>query len=192
MPLRLTASYDRVFAAAVLAVIAVFSLVVLPSFAASSNREIDTLFQELKEAGSEFEARQTENLIWQHWFAAAPDEETASLVDRAMERRRSYDFAGAKELLDKAVARAPDYSEVWNQRAFVLFLQGKLDRSLEDIDRALELEPRHFGALAGKARILMRQGRVQLGQKALRQAVEIYPFLRERSLLLPEPKGIDL
>lgn len=186
-----TRRFLSVFRAIVASLLAV--ILVLPMASASEgSAEKDALFQELKEAKTEFEAREAENLIWQHWFSSAPDAETASLVDRAMERRRSYDFAGAKELLDEAVARAPDYSEVWNQRAFVLFLQGRLDRSLEDIDRVLELEPRHFGALAGKARILMRQGRVQLGQKALRQAVEIYPFLRERSLLLPAPKGIDL
>lgn len=154
--------------------------------------EREALFNALESASSEHEARQIEDQIWRHWMAAAPDAETGRLLRDAMNRRESYDLEGARLILNDAIERAPDYSEVWNQRAFVLYLQGKLDRSLEDIDRTLELEPRHFGALAGKARILMEQGRALLGQKALRQAIEIHPFLRERSLLLPEPKGIDL
>lgn len=157
-----------------------------------SAAEREALFDTLKTARSEHEAQQIEDQIWRHWMAAAPDAETGRLLRDAMNRRESYDLEGARLILNDAIERSPDYSEVWNQRAFVLYLQGKLDRSLEDIDRTLELEPSHFGALAGKARILMEQGRVQLGQKALRQAIEIHPFLRERNLLLPELKGIDL
>lgn len=158
----------------------------------AGDAEREALFDALESAPSEHEARQIEDQIWRYWIAAAPDAETGRLLRDAMNRRESYDLEGARLLLNDAIERAPDYSEVWNQRAFVLYLQGSLDRSLEDIDRTLELEPRHFGALAGKARILTEQGRVQLAQKALRQAIEIHPFLRERNLLLPEPKGIDL
>ena len=55
------------------------------------------------------------------------------MLDAAMERRSQYDFAGAIEHLDKLVAHAPDYAEGWNQRATILFLQEKYDRSLEDV-----------------------------------------------------------
>ena len=51
----------------------------------------------------------------------------------------------------------------------------------------LALEPKHFGALAGKARILMRQGRVSLGQKALREAIDIHPWIAERTMLIEVP-----
>ena len=51
-------------------------------------------------------------------------------------------------------------------------------------------EPQHFAALAGQATILMRQGRMELGQKALRRAVEIHPWLKERSMLIPLPGEI--
>jgi tetratricopeptide (TPR) repeat protein len=82
------------------------------------------------------------------------------------------------------VKQAPDYAQGWNQRAFILFLQEKYDQSLSDIEKALELEPRHFGAMAGQARILMRQCRFVTGQKTLKQAVKIHPFLRERSMIV--------
>lgn len=124
--------------------------------------------------------------VWQFWMRQAPDEASAELMTKAMERRRGYDFAGAIENLDRLVAQAPDWSEAWNQRATVLFMQENYDHSLDDVERVLELEPMHFGALAGKAVILMRQGRIELGQKALREAVAINPWLKERQMLLPE------
>lgn len=151
----------------------------------------DALFEALKSAKTEAEARLVEDRIWWFWLGEAPDTETRHLVDEAMRKRDGYDFEGARLLLNDAIERAPDYAEVWNQRAFILFLQDKLDEALEDADRALELEPRHFGALSGKAHILMRQGRIELGQQALRQAIEIYPFIKERHMLI-EPKGKEL
>jgi len=150
----------------------------------------DDLFNALRLSNSETDARLLENEIWQYWLRG-PNETATKLVARAMERRRWHDYAGALEFLDKAVAAAPNWSEAWNQRAFIHFLRESYDKSLEDLDKALELEPRHFGALAGKARILMRQGRMSLGQDALRQAVKIHPFLRERSMLIEVP-GQDL
>ncbi len=170
-----------------------FAFLALLSSAGTSlaSEEKDALFAALKSAKTEQEARLVEDQIWWFWLGEAPDTETRHLVDEAMRKRDSYDFEGARLLLNDAVKRAPDYAEVWNQRAFILFLQDKLDEALEDADRALELEPRHFGALSGKAHILMRQGRIALGQKALRQAIEIYPFIKERHMLI-EPKGEDL
>ena len=169
---------------------AVFALLLSAGVSLASD-EKDALFDALKSAKTEAEARLIEDSIWWYWLGEAPDTETRHLVDEAMRKRDGYDFEGARLLLNDAIERAPDYAEVWNQRAFVLFLQGKLDEALEDADRALELEPRHFGALSGKAHILMQQGRMDLGQKALRQAIEIYPFIKERNMLI-EPKGEEL
>ena len=51
--------------------------------------------------------------------------------------------------------------------------------------------------MAGRALILMRQGRHPLAQKQLREAVAIDPFLKERGLIAGEPEppvkpGVDL
>lgn len=154
---------------------------------AEAAAERDWLFEALRTAPAEGIGRAIEDQIWRFWMRQAPDQVSAELMNRAMERRRAYDFAGAMEVLDALVEHAPGWSEAWNQRATVLFLQEKYDRSLEDVEKVLALEPKHFGALAGKAVILMRQGRMQLGQKALREALAIHPWLKERSMLLPVP-----
>ena len=158
------------------------------AFAASAEEaRIETrrqlLFERLRNATTEQEGRLAEDAIWRLWMAAAP----SRAVDQAMDARESYDFDRALAILDGVVSQAPDYAEGWNQRAFIRFLKDDLDGSLADIDRTLELEPKHFAALAGKAMVLMRQGRMELGQAALRRAVEIHPWLKERSMLIPAP-----
>lgn len=143
------------------------------------------LFAALKAATSEAEGRAAEAAIWRFWMRAAPDSTTRRLVDDAMSRRGDYDFAGAREHLDEAIARSPTYAEAFNQRGFIRFLQEDFDGALEDVDRAIALEPGHFGAMAGRAHILMRQGRFRLAQAQLREAVAIHPFLKERAMLVP-------
>lgn len=165
-----------------------FLLLAAPSLAADNQ---EALFRALKNAPDEAEARIVENEIWKSWLDDAPTEAIRSKLDTAMRRRGQQDFQGAEVLLDEIIEAAPDYAEGWNQRAFVQFLQGDYEASLEDIGRALELEPRHFGALSGKAMILMTLGRVRLGQSALREAVEIHPYLKERSMLI-DTQELDL
>ncbi len=159
------------------------------SFATTPNKtlfiknELNRLFARLAKATDEKQGRAIENKIWQNWMSQ-PSGEVQNLIADAMKARRWYDFAKAKTLLDKAIKLAPDYAEGYNQRAFILFLQEKFDQSLSDVEKALELEPRHFGALAGQAQILMRQGRFATGQKILKRAVKIHPFLKERSMII--------
>ncbi|MEX0406263.1 tetratricopeptide repeat protein [Aquibium sp. LZ166] len=149
--------------------------------------ERERLFEELLNAPTETAARTAEDAIWRMWMAQGPTAQVRRDVAEAMRARESYDFDQALRILDGVVAAAPDYAEGWNQRAFVHFLKENLDDALSDIDRALELEPKHFAALAGKALVLMRQGRMELSQQALREAIAIDPWLRERHMLIPMP-----
>ncbi|MEO3389156.1 hypothetical protein [Mesorhizobium sp. CAU 1741] len=148
------------------------------------------LFQRLGSAASQDEGRRAEDDIWRMWMALAPTPAVEEAVAEAMRKRERYDWDGALAILDVVVRDAPAYAEGWNQRAFVRFLKQDFDGSLEDIERALALEPLHFAALAGKAMILMRQGRMEIGQASLRRAVEIHPWLKERSMLIPQPGEI--
>lgn len=149
--------------------------------------ERDWLFNALRTAPTQTTGDAIADQIWRYWMRQAPDKISSELMNQAMDRRRQYDFAGAMEYLDGLVERSPNWAEAWNQRATILFFQQHYDRSLEDVERVLALEPKHFGALAGKATILMFQGRTELGQKALREAIEVHPWLKERGMLLPVP-----
>jgi tetratricopeptide (TPR) repeat protein len=141
------------------------------------------LFEALKAAPTEMRAREIADRIWRSWHRA-PDARAQEMLDAGTRHIRGSDYAEAERVLSQLVAYCPDYPEGYSQRAFARFLADDLDGALEDIDRTLELEPRHFGALAGRALTLLRQGRVEPGQRALREAVAINPWIVERHLLV--------
>lgn len=145
--------------------------------------EREALFDALKNSQDPATGRRIANEIWKFWMTAPGPKEQA-LLDLAMKKRSVFDYAGALTEIDRLIAMAPEYPEGWNQRATLLFLQRKYDESLTAIERTLQLEPKHFGSLAGQARIFMQQGRVALGQSTLRRAVEIFPWIPERDMLI--------
>ena len=164
------------------------ALIALP--AAADDARYETLLTDLRGAETKAEADRLSDEIWQVWLTA-PDEAAQEVLDAAMERRMNYDFFGAIGHLDRLVESYPDYAEGWNQRATMYFLIGDFDRSLADVAEVLAREPRHFGALSGKAVILYRQGKVPLAQITVREALKHHPFLNERAIL-DAPSGTDL
>jgi tetratricopeptide (TPR) repeat protein len=157
-----------------------------PSDQPQAVSELDRLFTALKRAQSAGEAQVIASQIWQRW-TEGPDEQAGETIKQIMAARGVRDLEKALSLCNRLTKRLPGYAEGWNQKATVLFEIGRLDRSLETVEKVLELEPRHFGALAGKGLILLRQGRVKLAQKAIRRAVEIHPYLPERRFLAKPP-----
>ena len=149
-------------------------------------RELDALFAQLASAKDEPTARRLERSIQDTWLKSGEPELDAGLAE-AIDRARDYDYEKALAVLDDLARRHPGNAEVWNQRATVRFFAGNLDGSLADIDHALALEPRHFGALAGKAMILLQRGDRVRAEESLRAAIALDPFLRERDLLPEAP-----
>ncbi len=153
--------------------------IMIQTSAVASSTILDSLFMDLKHASSEAEARKLEQVIWRQWMLSG-DEKIDELMQQAMQKRRSYDFNGAVEVLNKVIKQKPDYAEGWNQRATVYFQQEKYQESLIDIAKTLELEPRHFGSLAGRAAIRMRQNKPVLAIQNIIQALKFHPYLKEK------------
>jgi tetratricopeptide (TPR) repeat protein len=156
-----------------------------PNAAAAAERE--SLFAELAAAKTEADARAIEDRIWTFWLKA-PDERSRELLEEAKQARLGFDYRGALTALGKLIEHVPDYSEGWNQRAYVLFLMGAHSESLEAIEETLKREPKHYGALAGKGVILLMQGQDAQGQAALKEALKINPWLKERGLITDAPE----
>lgn len=136
----------------------------------------------LADAPSEAIGQQAANEVWAFWMQA-PDLQAQALLDDAMARRRSFDLAGAEDLLDELIAYCPTFPEGWNQRAFVRFLRENDDGALQDIDETLAREPAHFGALAGAAQVYFRMGRASLAHNTIRRALRVHPWMAERHML---------
>ena len=159
---------------------AIVCLVLMLFSAPAPAQSQDELFAALKNAPDEMTARQLEDQIWRGWFKSG-DADIDELMQQAMQRRGVYDFNGALELLDEVIRLKPDYAEAWNQRATVYFNQGEHEKSLEAIARTLELEPRHFGSMAGRAVIRLQQAKPALARQNVMEAMKIHPFLKERA-----------
>jgi len=157
---------------------------------ADRSARIDPLMEKLRVAGTEGRANEIMNELWKLW-TTAPDAQAQKLLDEGMRRRDEYDLASAWDDFDQLVTYCPDYAEGYNQRAFVAFLLQDYAAAIADLDKALALDPRHLGALTGKALSQIELHGPGAGQPTLRQALKLNPWLPERRYLI-EPKGVDL
>jgi tetratricopeptide (TPR) repeat protein len=147
-----------------------------PAPADQTDSRLDKLFADLKATSDPVEGEAITGSIWRIWYETDNAKAKALLVEGvdAMESDR-YDAALAD--FDRLVETAPDFAEGWNRRATLLYLMGEVDGSVRDIERTLELEPRHFGALSGLGLIYLQIGNEEAALKAFKRAFEINPHL---------------
>lgn len=63
-----------------------------------------------------------------------------------------------------------------------IYLLGRYRESLSDIAQVLDLEPRHFGALAGRGLCLQRLGRPRAALEAFEAALRFNPYMEQVQL----------
>lgn len=148
------------------------------------------LLAEVRVAPNERAARAISNKLWALW-ATAPNDKAQDILDQGMAARAGHDFASALDAFDALTAYCPDYAEGYNQRAFANFLRQEYEAALVDLDKAIELSPRHVAAIAGKALTLIGLERDADAQRVLRQALALNPWLSERRYLT-DTDGRDL
>jgi len=117
-----------------------------------------------------------EDDIWAIWIAH-DDPALETRMQQAIAGIARRQFAEAEALLDRLVADAPDWAEAWNKRATLYYLTRRDAESIADIRRALELEPRHFGAICGFGQICLRHGEIAAAAEAFAAALAINPHL---------------
>jgi tetratricopeptide (TPR) repeat protein len=142
---------------------------------------LDSLFAQLRVAPDATTAHQIDQRIWSYWTTPT-DPALALRMSEVLTARASGDAMQTIQLLNRLVEDYPDYAEGWNQRATMYYIIGNFDASIADCEKVLELEPRHFGALAGRALMYLQLGKRTLALKDMTTALEIHPFLTERQL----------
>lgn len=160
-----------------------FAFLSLPAFAgeAEDKAALDQLFAQLLVAPDAETAEQIDQRIWAYWINPT-DPILAGRMRDIMSARSMGDPLGAIKLLDQLVTDYPDYAEGWNQRATMYYAVGNYEQSIADCAKVLELEPRHFGALSGRALMYLSLGKRALALKDMATALAIHPFLNERKL----------
>ena len=147
---------------------------------------LDEAFASLTAAPDETAAQKAESEIWSIWFIG-PDEEATIRLAAASDAIRAGDTISARIILEKLIETHPGFAEAWNQLAFAKFLMGDPYGSLSDIDAVLRREPRHFGALAGRAQIEMRLGRRYAAEKTMGRLGAHHPWMARRSAIPADP-----
>ena len=137
---------------------------------------LDTLFEGLKIAPDVDSAKAIEESIWALWMVSGSD--TCNLLmGRAKAAADGKDYDLAIKLLDAVIELKPGYTEAWNRRATLYFLQKDYGHALADLREVLLREPRHFGALSGVGLILQEIGDDKHALEAYRRALAINPHL---------------
>jgi len=143
----------------------------------TDRQRIDELFAELKKATDDKSAARVASRIAERWnnSGSASADLMMSWAQKAMTDEK-WDIA--LDFLDQVTTLNPGYAEGWNRRATVHFLMHNYAKSMTDIERTLELEPRHFGAMAGMAQILKARGDKEMALSAYSRVLDIYPMMR--------------
>ena len=89
-------------------------------------------------------------------------------------------------IFTQIIVADPNWSEAWNKRALVLYLMKKYQSSLDDIKITLSLEPRHFGALSGRALNYIELKKYEKAIESYRAAQKIYPVIDGANKMIPQ------
>ena len=135
------------------------------------------LFEFLRNTGEPALAREAELRIWRIWMSSGRDD-IDGIMREGIEAMQSGRFGEAIEDFDRIVEMAPDFAEGWNKRATAYYLNDELSESVHDIQRTLELEPRHFGAISGMGLIFLKRGDPLGALDAFEAVLEIHPHSR--------------
>ncbi|BAV48454.1 TPR repeat-containing protein [Mesorhizobium loti] len=148
-----------------------------PAAPMTKQARLDKLFSDLKRERNEKAAERIAGNIWSEWFQSGSASIDLMMLwsQKAMDNQK---FDVALDFLDQVVTLQPTYAEGWNRRATVHFMMKNYGKSMADIDRTLQLEPRHFGALSGLAQIMALTGHKQSALEAWQKVLAIYPMMR--------------
>ena len=154
------------------------------------DKRLPELFNDLKQSASHDTAQVVEKKIWEIWTSHKVPQ-IDLLMERGIKLLNSNNLDEAMVVFNSLLDQAPDFSEAWNKRATIYFLMGDFEKSMQDIQSTLALEPRHFGAISGLGLIFNALERPENALKAFRRVQEIYPLSRSaKSFILKLNKTI--
>jgi tetratricopeptide (TPR) repeat protein len=139
-----------------------------------SDPRLKELFEQLKTAPTPEAAAPVEAEIWTIW-AESGDSDLDQVLKVGSQAMALGDVATALKVFDAIVRKAPGFAEGWNKRATVHYMMGNYEASLADIDRTLELEPHHFGALAGLGLVNIELDRDEAALDAFERVLKVTP-----------------
>ena len=153
-----------------------FLLLSITSVKADQNDpRLNNLFKKLNKTENQQEISDIIKDIWDIWYEV-DDPKVIEYFEKGIQAMRIRNYPLAVRFFNNLIEEDPNFAEAWNKRATVYFMMGDFDRSMQDIIKTLELEPRHFGALDGMGLIFIHQGQYQQAIDVYDKMLEIFPF----------------
>jgi tetratricopeptide (TPR) repeat protein len=113
--------------------------------------------------------------LWAIWSRADTPENNAELeAIQALIQGGRHDEAIRRS--GRLVERAPTFAEAYNQRAIAYFHSRRFAESAADCRRVLDLNPYHFGALAGLGQCQLGLRQRAEAIRTFRRALELQPY----------------
>ena len=149
------------------------------------NKKLDRLFNDLKfkNATLSFEIEQK---IWKLWSTHPSDKNLTTMLAEGSNLVNKQKFDQAIVVFSKVIDLDPKWAEAWNKRATVLYMVGEFQKSQDDIDKVLELEERHFGALAGQGLVNIQLENYEKAIMSYKKAQQIYPKMKSPKIMIKQ------
>ena len=170
------------------------SFIIIFLFVSTNNvysDNLNILFKELLNAKNLQQAEKLEDQIWNKWTRHPNNDYLTNKLENGTYSMYHQQYRMALKLFTDVINEDPKWAEGWNKRATLLFILGDYEKSLDDIEKVLDLEPRHFGALSGRAQIYIDLELYQKALKDLKDAKKIHPVIRGNRLIKELEKLIN-
>ena len=164
-------SVRNTFLNSIVAALFVTVMFSLPS--AAQETRLDELFAQLSEAEPKEARRVAKEIELELTKSGSPSADL--LLKRGTDALDAGDVSGAIDHLTALTDHAPDFAEGWHMRAVAYSEAELFGPALEDIERALALEPRHYNAIASLGGILSRIDRPEMARDAFELVLAIHP-----------------
>ena len=158
----------------------------LQTFVSADQIVLDKLFKELKKANNQKIAYTIEDQIWEIWTTHKSDNSLTQLMSYGTVLMNNKSLDEANKIFTKIIDADPDWAEVWNKRATVYYLQKQYKLSQADINKVIELENRHFGALSGQGMVQIKLDNLEKALESYKNVLEIYPSNQSAQTLVDE------
>lgn len=158
----------------------------LQTFVFADQNILDKLFKDLKKANNQKIAYTIENQIWEIWTTHKTDNSLTQLMSYGTVLMNNKSLDEANKIFTKIIKADPNWAEAWNKRATVYYLQKKYELSQADINKVIELENRHFGALSGQGMVQIKLDNLEKALESYKKVLEIYPTNNSAKILVDE------
>ena len=168
-------------------ILSIIILFVLTTNLSANDRNVELykLFLELKKNIPSLSSGIAQQ-IWTLWSTHPTDQKLTSILDEGSRLVQDRQLYRAIDVFTEAIELDPTWAEAWNKRATVFYMVGEFQKSQDDIDKVLELENRHFGALAGQGMVNIKLKNYDKAKRSYQKAQEIYPAMKSPKVMIEQ------